>query len=355
MSGLTGAAIGIGAASTLGSALIQSNAAGNATDAQAAQAAANAAALNAAGIRADDIQVLAGKQGDDLLRTSGLTADGLLAGAYQGAYNDMRPYDSLGLKGSNALARYMGLIPDFARPKPKPPAAPPKGATPKAMAAYNKAQAAYQTNLKAWDTARVTHNQAYRRAADFGGYTRRYNRADLMRDPVYQTELTENIRAWDQSAAARGMLMSGNTVAGLRDLTAAAIGRGYDRDFNERNRKYNALAGLQNMGLGVRTGLASLRGQTASARANAALGTGSARANMAHGLGLNRANIMLDAAGRQAQYNQQAGDARATGQLAQGTAWGNAFGNVGQLAMLYGLGAFGQAGPPKQAGSGWSS
>lgn len=347
----------VGAGASLAGGMMQSKAAEGAAGMSAEQAAANAAALQAAQTQADG-----------LYTRSGAKAESLLRGAYQGAREAMRPYDYLGRQGSNELAAYLGIVPAYGPAKPTAPKKvyekPKKGkADPQGFAEYGaagkttrqkgydtpdgkrpnfkpggraltkqsaKEQKNYTNALAEWEAGRAAFNAAHAGSSDFGGYFKPYTHADLMADPVYATELAENVRAWDQSAASRGSLMSGNTVAGLRELTAAGIERGFGRDWNQRERKYGAYNALQNMGLGVRSGLADARMQTANARANAGLQTGA-----------NRANSLYNFTNAWAGQNQAAADARASGRLAQGTAMGNAFGNVGQMAMLHGLGAFG--------------
>lgn len=440
MSGFTGAAAGIGAAATVGGAISQGQAAEEAAGISAAQAAANAQALRRAGSRGENILRRSGTAADRWLRESGLQADELLQAGYQGAREDLAPYDYLGQQGSNELARYLGIVPQadltpYGVPRPAAPAAlvlpsagaksinidarakalerewyasHPKGATLKpgyqarfrdqakrerdrqqqdlarqdaeAQAAHGAAQSTYEADVGRWEADQSAYNaqqqtqaqaQAEAQPADseFGDYFDPYDvpepiyepfrEEDLATDPLYQTELDENVRAWDQSAAARGGLMSGNTVAGLRELTAGGIGRarerglqdygithdewlgGYRRDFNERQRRYNALLGLNTMGLGVRSGLAEAGLANALQRANIGVGVGANRANIGVGVGGQRANALLQGAGAQADYAQRAADARASGQLAQGTAYGNVFGNIGSLGLLYGAGAFG--------------
>lgn len=359
-------AAGIGAAGSIAGGMMQGSAAEQAAGTSAQQSMANAAAFNAAGKRADKLYTGSAGQADSLLR-----------GGYQGARQDMRPYDRLGQQGSNRLARYLGFVPEYGKAKPTlasfvKPVAGPKGTPPEAArtsafyrgrgenestaqskaaadkARYQKELAAYKkppaitpkasaadkrkhaNALAKWEAGKAEYTQKQKGKGDYGDYNRAYTRKDLMRDPVYQTELNENVRAWDQSAASRGSLMSGNTVAGLRELTASGIQRGYDRDWNQRDRKYNALAGLNNMGLGVRTGLA-----------NAGMQAGQNRANLASQLGANRANSLFDFTRGATGYAGDAANTRAEGQLTQGTAYANAFNDVGYLGMKYGQGAFG--------------
>lgn len=265
-----------------------------------------------------------------------------------------KPWTRLGGQATRGLSRYLGYVPEYGVPKPAnltgaqlrtqwDKAHP--GMKPKA-GFEAQALKKQKNKLAEWEAGRAAFDAGQRGTEDFGGYFadygveepkyRQFTRADLDADPIYQTELDENVRAWDQSAASRGSLMSGNTVAGLREITAAGIGRGrdrhiqdygighdeweggYERDWNQRERKYNALTGMSNMGMQVADRRAGLRSGTAQGRIqNSQWGTqGAAGAEMS------------------------AADALASGQLSQGAAYGNAFNNVGQMAMLYGMGAF---------------
>ncbi|MBA3493114.1 MAG: hypothetical protein H0T87_03035 [Gammaproteobacteria bacterium] len=301
--------------------------------------------------------------------------DAMLREAERRGIKDFKPYGRLGEQATRGLSRYMGYVPEYGVPKPtkmsgaelrtqwekKHPGMKPK-------AGFEARALKEQTNkLAEWETGRAAHETQQRGAEDFGEYFKPYDVEEpkyvpykdyeqftqnhLDADPLYKTELDENVRAWDQSAASRGSLMSGNTVAGLREITAAGIGRGrqrhiedyeqnrgnyledygighdeweggYQRDWNQDERKYNALLGQQGIGLQVADRRSGLRTGTARDRIqNSQWGTqGASGADMA------------------------AADALASGQLSQGNAYGNAFNQVGQMGMLYGLGAFDERG-----------
>lgn len=210
----------------------------------------------------------------------------------------------------------------------------------KFAAQFGKDTKQYKNKLAQWLDGRAAHDKRQRGRGDFGDYFRPYTRQDLMRDPIYKTELRENVRAWDQSAASRGSLMSGNTVAGLRDLTAAGIQRGYDRDWNQRNRKYGALTGLSTMGQNTADKLSDLKTRIAAGQAaNQWGGTNALLQNNQWGVGNQLQNNQWATSGATG-HAQTAADANASGRLAQGNAMGNAFGNIGQLGMMYGMGAF---------------
>lgn len=123
---------------------------------------------------------------------------------------------------------------------------------------------------------------------------------DHTTSPGYQFRLSEGMRAVENSAASKGMLMSGGT---LKDLTRFGQGVAAD-DFNQQfNRTASVAAGGQ------------------------------------------QANTTLGALGAQSAYQQgdalqNAANARASGYVGSANAWGNALGGIGQLAGMYGFGAF---------------
>ena len=338
--------VGIGAATSLAGGMMQAGASGEAA-ATAALGAEEAAALYGGAEERNDK---------------------LITGANQWGQKQYAPWDALGQQGTKQLSRYLGIATPYNKPKPEKP-----------KSGASKAETArYERKLARWKLERDNWKTQQQQAAGFGDYFdpyevpepvykpykdyEQFTQAHLDADPLYETELDENVRGWDQSAASKGSLMSGNTVAALRDITSGGISRardrhiqdyntgranylqdygithdewlgGYDRDWNEDERKYNALAGLSTMGLGVRNNLAGMNTDAANRRVQNSQWSTSGQANARIG----------------------ATSDLASGQLAQGTAMGNAFGNVGQLGMLYGIGAFGRdasngtyAGSPRQ-------
>ena len=295
------------------------------------------------------------------------------------AQKQYNPWARLGKQATGGLSRYLGYVPEYGVKKPVQPKKVPKGGGAKGLTpASKKEQKKYKNQLAKWEAGREEFKAQQRGTEDFGGYFKGYETPEpkytpykayeqftdkhLQADPLYETELNENVGAWDKSAASRGSLMSGNTVAGLREITAGGISRargrhiedyeqnrgnyledygighdewegGYERDWNERERKYNALTGMSGSGMQVADRRSGLR-------------TGTARDQVQ--------NRQWSTSG---QANARIGqaDAMASGQLSQGAAYGNAFNNVGQMAMLYGMGAFdgdektgGYAGSPRQ-------
>lgn len=315
-------AAGVGLAAGVASSAIQAGAAGRAADALAS-------GQRAAG---------------DLYNAASLKSEQEARDAYQKALAGYGPYKSIGDQGTAKFATYLGLSPEYAVPAPEAPRTvasimadwdkrnygldPAKrpvlraAAKRKATASYAAQKSNYDAAIADWQAGLKRFNEENMSAPDRGEYLRQITQRDLISDPIYGTELDENIRSWDRSAASRGSLMSGNTLAGLREITAAGLDRSRGRILDDRTRKYNALAGLMNTGLtvqGVRSGLQTgLADTVAQNRRWATEGSAGAKVGEA--------------------------DARASGIINSGNAWANAVQNVGQLASLYGSGAFGGGG-----------
>jgi hypothetical protein len=132
-----------------------------------------------------------------------------------------------------------------------------------------------------------------------GSLMRDFSLADFQTDPGYQFRLGEGSKAIENSAAARGMQLSGANLKGLtrfnQDFASNEYGNAWNRDSNEKQRKFNFLTGQSGTGL-----------QTAG-------NVGALGANMS---------------GNVADTYLQAGNARAAGQVGSANAWGNAIGDV---------------------------
>jgi hypothetical protein len=138
---------------------------------------------------------------------------------------------------------------------------------------------------------------AFREAAGTGkttpGDLSAYDKYDWKTDPGYQFRLDEGMKALERSAASRGILNSGGTLRGATRYAQEYASGEYQRVFD----RISMIAG---------------RGQSsASQGAQTVVNTGT-----------NVGNALMNA-----------GDARASGYIAQGNAWSNA---INQGAALYG-------------------
>lgn len=144
--------------------------------------------------------------------------------------------------------------------------------------------------------------------------------AQIERGPEFQALTRAGEEAILQSASATGGLRGGNTQRALAEFRPQVLSELI-------NQQYSRLGGFTNLGKAV-TGDVFARGQAAAAGQAAA---GQGMASEITGLyGTQAANI--------GNLLQQAGAARAGSSLAQGQAWGNVFGGIGQLAGAIGTG-----------------
>lgn len=131
-----------------------------------------------------------------------------------------------------------------------------------------------------------------------------FNMSDFQQDPGYQFQLQQGMSALQNSAAARGGLMSGNTLAGISQYSQGMANTDYQQAYNNFNtnqsNSFNRLASIAGMG------------QTATGQ------IGQAGQNYANNAGQN----MMGAA-----------NAEGAAQIAQGNAWGGALSGIGQSAM----------------------
>jgi len=141
-----------------------------------------------------------------------------------------------------------------------------------------------------------------------GRLVRPFGREDFREDPGYQFRVEEGRKGIENSAAARGMQLSGAALKGLerfRQGTASdEYSRAWGRDAAEKDRQYNYLTGLSGQGMGA----ASMTGQ----------------------FGANFARSGADLLG-------QAGNARAAGTVGGSNALTGAAGNISNYLQLKNL------------------
>lgn len=118
---------------------------------------------------------------------------------------------------------------------------------------------------------------------EFGRYSRDYSMADFEADPGYAFRLSEGMKALEGRAAARGGLLSGNTLRGITDYGQNAASQEYTNAFNRYNiNRANRLNPLENLMGAARSstnqlaGAANVLGQQQSQNLQAA---GQARAS----------------------------------------------------------------------------
>lgn len=87
---------------------------------------------------------------------------------------------------------------------------------------------------------------------NFGKYSRDFSMADFEADPGYAFRIKEGLKALEGRAAARGGLLSGNTLRGITDYGQEAASEEYTNAFNRyqlnRRNQLEPLEGLLGMG-----------------------------------------------------------------------------------------------------------
>lgn len=143
------------------------------------------------------------------------------------------------------------------------------------------------------------------RTADGGDFMRNFGAADFQEDPGYQFRLSEGMKGLTNSAAARGGLLSGAALKAAsaynQNMGSQEYSNAYNRFNTNRDGQYNKLASLA----GVGQVTAAQNGQNAMQ------------------LGQMGAQGMMNTANQVGQNMMGAGNARASGYLAQGNALTN--------------------------------
>ena len=153
-------------------------------------------------------------------------------------------------------------------------------------------------------------------------------------DPGFQARLNLGTQALQNSAAARGGLLTGGTARDLsqfgQDYASNEYGNVYNRAFNEYATRYNQFQQNQTNQYNRLASIAGIGQQTASNLGM--LGQNSAN---------NSGNILMNSAAQQGQQYNNAAAATASGYVGSANAYGGALSGIGNnlssLAQLYGL------------------
>lgn len=189
-------------------------------------------------------------------------------------------------------------------------------------AADQQAQAAREANQIAWNMFQQNRAdlEPWRQAgvgalgqltagtqpgADFN---RNFRLSDYLADPGYQFRLTEGQNALENSAAARGGLLSGNTLKAItnygQNAASQEFGNAYNRWNNDTSNRFNRLSGLAGTGQQATTNVASMGQNTA---------------------------------GQVGQNTIDIGNARAAGRVGSANAWNNTLGGLQSMYTLSSL------------------
>jgi hypothetical protein len=120
-------------------------------------------------------------------------------------------------------------------------------------------------------------------AGDYGRFGRDFSMADYEADPGYAFRLAEGNKALERSAAARGMLMSGQMFKGAQrfgqDLASQEYQNAFNRYQTNRSNQLNPLGTLMASGQGASNVLSGAAGQLGTQLGENAMGAGNARAS----------------------------------------------------------------------------
>lgn len=120
-------------------------------------------------------------------------------------------------------------------------------------------------------------------AAGFGSMARPFGQQDFEQDPGYAFRQAEGMRALERSAAARGGLLSGNTMRGIQrfgqDLASQEYGNAFNRFQIERAARLNPLQSLMGSGQSAANVMTGATGQAGQNIGQMQLGAGQARAS----------------------------------------------------------------------------
>jgi len=131
-----------------------------------------------------------------------------------------------------------------------------------------------------------------------------FTMSKFQQDPGYAFRMKEGLRALENTAAARGGLLSGNAMRGLtrygQGLASEEFGNAFNRYQAERAARLNPLQSLAGMGQTNAANIANQAGQFGQAMGANIIGAGNARASGYMGT----ANALSNALGQGLNYYQ---------------------------------------------------
>lgn len=190
-----------------------------------------------------------------------------------------------------------------------------------AIGALNRGMEAYAP----YQTAGISATNRLAQLYGAGGeYTQMPTLAQLQMDPSYAFREAQGMKALQQSAAARGGLLSGGTLKGIQDysqgLASTEYGNAYNRFMANRLAATQALQGLGSSGLTAAGGIGSLAGGQANVYRGTAQDLAQNYQNLGQGVGQGYANI---------------GASNASSYMAPTNLLASALGQGAQLAAMY--------------------
>jgi hypothetical protein len=126
-------------------------------------------------------------------------------------------------------------------------------------------------------------------AADYGKYGRDFSMADFQASPSYLFSFEQGKKALDQSAAARGGLISGGALKAAtrygQDMASQEFNNAYNRYQTNRTNQLQPLGNLMSMGQSAASNQGSAAGQYGANAGNMIMGAGNAMAGGITGAG----------------------------------------------------------------------
>lgn len=197
---------------------------------------------------------------------------------------------------------------------------------------------------------------------DYGLYNRPFSTQDFQVDPGYAFRMSEGMKALQQSAAARGGLLSGTTLKGIERFGQGLASEEYANAFNryqaERAARINPLQAMLGQGQTATGAMSNMTGAQAQALGQ----TMGGMSNAMGAAGAQRASTYGQLGGALGQAYGNLGQAQASGYVGMANAGMGALGGLGNIAnqyaqnqMLSGLLArnnFAQTGSPYSYGAG---
>jgi hypothetical protein len=171
--------------------------------------------------------------------------------------------------------------------------------------------------------------QPWSPGGDYGSLMQKFTGQDLYDDPGYQFRLDEGRKGMENSAAARGMQLSGANIKGLsrysQDYASNEFGAARNRFMGDQDQTYNYLGGMSDRGQNAASQSAGMAQNFGSQQSNALQNIGNARSAGTVSSGNNLASGMNSA------YNAYQ-DANTTQRLNAALRGGGSAGYSGQIS-----------------------
>lgn len=139
-----------------------------------------------------------------------------------------------------------------------------------AMQMYQQGRTDQMPWMDAGNAALKQINRGLKKGGDFN---RDFTLADFQAEPGYEFRRTEGLRGIEQSAAARGGALSGNTLRALNDfnsnIASDEFGNAYSRWNSDRDRRFARLSNVSSQGQSAAAGVGSMGMQAAGMMVNA--------------------------------------------------------------------------------------